>query len=172
MIHIYTGNGKGKTSAAFGLAFRASGHGMKTVALSFLKDGCSGEIKAAEQSEHIFVRCFQTTVQGFFWNMTESEKMKLKTETQKGFMFGLQCAARKNCDILVLDEVAGTIANGLLSEQDVKTFLVEYGQKMEIVMTGRDFPKSLLELADYVSDLRQVKHPYQKGIPPRKGIEF
>jgi len=172
MIHIYTGDGKGKSTAALGLAFRASGHGMKTIVLSFLKDGTSGEVKAAQNSECIYVKCCQTEVQGFFWNLSDEEKIKLKTETQRGFLFGMQCADGKRCDILVLDEVAGAISNGLLEEKDVLEFLVMYGQDMEIVMTGRNFPESMIALADYVSEIREVKHPYHDGAEARKGIEF
>ncbi len=172
MIHVYTGNGKGKTSAALGLAMRGAGHGMKTLFLSFMKDGTSGEVCMAERTEHIRIVCCQKTVQGFFWNMTEQEKLKLKTETQKGFMFGMQCAGEKQCDILVLDELAGALSNQLLSEKDVLEFLALFGQKMEIVLTGRDFPDSVLALADYVSEICEIKHPYKQGATPRKGIEF
>ncbi len=172
MIHIYTGDGKGKSTAALGLAFRASGHGLRTVILSFLKDSTSGEVAAAEHVEDIYIRCCQTTVRGFFWNMSETDRACLKAETQKGFLFGLQCARGKRCDILVLDEIAGAITNGLLDEKDVIEFLTVYGGDMEIVMTGRDFPEALLELSDYVSEIKEIKHPYQKGATPRIGIEF
>lgn len=172
MIHIYTGDGKGKSTAALGLAFRASGHGLRTVVLSFLKDGTSGEVSAAEHVEDIYIRCCQTTVRGFFWNMSEADRACLKDETRKGFLFGLQCARGKRCDILILDEIAGALTNGLLDEKDVIEFLTVYGGEMEIVMTGRDFPESLLELSDYVSEIREIKHPYHKGTAPRIGIEY
>ena len=172
MIHIYTGDGKGKSTAAMGLVFRASGHGMKSVVLSFLKDGTAGEVKAAQDSENICFLCCQTKVKGFFWNLTDAEKATLKLETQKGFLFGMQCAGGKRCDLLVLDEIAGAISNGLLEEKDVSEFLMTYGQEMEIVMTGRNFPDSLIALADYVSEIREVKHPYYKGEQARKGIEY
>ena len=172
MIHIYTGNGKGKTSAALGLAFRSAGHGLKTVFLSFLKDGTSGEVRAAEKMDFIHMRCCQTMVQGFFWNMTEAERAKLKTETQKGFLFGMQCAQGNRCDMLVLDELGGALSNGLLLESDVLDFLNAFGQKMEIVLTGRNFPEAVLSVADYISEIHEIKHPYQNGGAARKGIEF
>lgn len=172
MIHVYTGDGKGKTTAAMGLAFRAAGHGMKTLFLSFLKDGASGEVRAAEKSDCITVRCCQTTVQGFFCDLTEEERRRLKTETQKGFLYAMQYLTGKKCDVLVLDELAGAMTNGLLEEKDVIEFLTMYGRETEIVLTGRNFPESVLALADYVSEIKEIKHPYQTGAMPRKGIEF
>ena len=172
MIHIYTGDGKGKTTAAMGLAFRASGHGMKTLFVSFLKDGASGEVCAAKETECITVRCCQTSVQGFFCNLTEEERCRLKGETQKGFLCAVQSLAEKQYDILVLDEIAGALTNGLLEEKDVIEFLSVYGQTIELVLTGRNFSAEILALADYVSEIKEIKHPYQTGAMPRKGIEF
>lgn len=172
MVHIYTGNGKGKTTAALGLAFRAAGRGLKTEFLSFLKDGNSGEALLSGDVPNINVQCFQTSVKGFFWDMTEPEKIRLKTETQRGFLRGMQCAKNKLCDVLVLDEIAGCLTNGLLEEKDVAEFLRVYGQEIEIVLTGRDFPESLIAAADYVSEIQAVKHPYETGSRARIGIEF
>ena len=172
MVHIYTGEGKGKTTAALGLSFRAAGRGLRVVFLEFLKDGNSGEVLLAKSVPNINIRCFQTTVNGFFWNLTEPEQEELKAETQEGFEFAASCAANRLCDLLVLDEVAGCIANGLLSEPDVLAFLKNYGNTLEIVLTGRDFSNKMRSAADYVSEIRAVKHPYETGMAPREGIEF
>ena len=172
MVHIYTGAGKGKTTAALGLSFRAAGRGRKVLFLEFLKDGNSGEVLLAKSVPNIDIRCFQTTVGGFFWNMTEAEKEKLITESQTGFSYAVQCAENGLCHMLVLDEIAGCIANGLILEDDVLRFLKAYGQSTEIVLTGRDFSEALLSAADYVSEIHAVKHPFETGIPPREGIEF
>lgn len=172
MVHIYTGDGKGKTTAALGLSFRAAGRGRKTVFLEFLKDGNSGEVLLAKSVPNIEIRCFQTSVGGFFWNMTETEREKLKTETRAGFSYAEQCAKNGLCDVLVLDEIAGCIANGLILENDVLSFLKAHGQNIEIVLTGRDFSYEILSAADYVSEIRAVKHPYEMGTAPREGIEF
>ena len=172
MIHVYTGDGKGKTTAAVGLALRGAGHGLKTVFLSFLKEGTSGEVCAAASMGHLDIKCYQTTVHGFFCNLTPEEKIRLKTETQKGFLFAMQCAKEKSCHTLVLDEIAGALTNGLLSEQDVLAYLSAYGKDMEIVLTGRNFPESILDMADYISEIHAKKHPYENDTPARKGIEF
>ena len=172
MIHIYTGDGKGKTTAALGLALRAAGHGMKTQVISFLKDGASGEALLGETVPSICVSCFQTTVQGFFWQLSEPERIKVKTETQKGFLRGMQCAKNQLCDILILDEIAGCLTNGLLDVKDVLAFLHTYGNALEIVLTGCSFPPSVLACADYVSEIVAKKHPYENGAMPRKGIEY
>lgn len=172
MVHIYTGNGKGKTTAALGLSFRAAGHGLNVTFLEFLKDGSSGEVLLARSVPHIEVLCFQTTVSGFFWNMTESEKGKLKAETQKGFSYAADCASKHSCDLLVLDEIAGCTENGLIAEGEVLSLIKTYGEKMEIVLTGRSFSNLMLSAADYVSEIRGVKHPYDVGVSPREGIEF
>ena len=172
MVHIYTGDGKGKTTAALGLSFRAAGRGRRTVFLEFLKNGNSGEVLLAKSVTNIEIRCFQTSVDGFFWNMTETEREKLKTETQAGFSYAKQCVQNGLCDMLVLDEIAGCIANGLILENDVLSLLNAHGQSIEIVLTGRDFSNEILSAADYVSEIRAVKHPYETGTAPREGIEF
>lgn len=172
MVHIYTGDGKGKTTAALGLCFRAAGHGRKILFFEFLKDGSSGEVSAAESVPGFEICCVQTTVCGFYWNMTEQEREKLKAETQAGFSAAISCALKRQCDVLVLDEVAGCMTNGLLLPSDVLAFLETYGKKMEIVLTGRDFPDTVLSAADYVSHIHAVKHPFEMGMPPREGIEF
>ena len=172
MIHIYTGDGKGKTTAALGLALRAAGRGLKTEFLSFLKDGNSGEVSLCKSISGINVQCFQTTVKGFFPQMTEPEKIRLKKETQKGFLFAMQCAKDKCCDLLVLDEIAGCLKNRLLEEKDVTDFLRVYGKEIEIVLTGRDFPDAILNIADYISEINARKHPFDVGEKARIGIEF
>lgn len=172
MVHIYTGDGKGKTTAALGLSFRAAGRGLRVAFLEFLKDGNSGEVLLAKSVPNMNIRCFQTTVNGFFWNMTEPEREELKAETQAGFAFAANCAANRLCDMLVLDEIAGCIANGILSENDVLALLKNYGKTLEIVLTGRDFSQEMRLVADYVSEIQAVKHPFDTGTAPREGIEF
>lgn len=172
MIHLYTGDGKGKTTAALGLALRASGHGMITEVLCFLKDGASGEVCAGKHLPGVNVTCYQTQVQGFYWELDETQKQNVKMETQKGFLHAMKCASRGLCHVLILDELAGCLSNGILSEKDVLDFLRTYRDEMEIVLTGRDFPRSIRLEADYISEINAVKHPYTKGIGPRVGVEF
>lgn len=170
MIQIYTGDGKGKTTAALGLSFRAAGHNLRVKFLAFLKDGDSGEFFMSESVPNIEMYCFKTTVPGFFWNMSEEEKKQLKIESEKGFSYAEKCI--ENCDVLVLDEIAGCISNGLISKNQVLSFLKKYGTKAEIILTGRDFPNEIVAVADYVSEVKEIKHPFHDGVLSRKGIEF
>lgn len=172
MIHVYKGDGKGKTSAALGLALRAAGRNKRVLFVSFLKDGNSGEVLMEDSLKNISFCCCQKTVCGFFWELSEGERLKLKTETQKGLFYAQTLAAKKACDVIVLDELSGCITNGLLREEDVLFFLNTYKDTIELVLTGRTFPESVLGIADYISDIRAEKHPYDKGILPREGIEY
>lgn len=173
MVHVYTGNGKGKTTAALGLSFRAAGRGFPVLFLCFLKDGNSGEVLLAKTIQNIEIRCFQTTVNGFYWNMPEKDRGILKNETQKGLDAALAWAQTHSGGVLVLDEIAGCIANGLLSKESVTGLIQKFGQRFEIVLTGRDMPDEIVSLADYVSEIVEIKHPYKaNGTAARQGIEY
>jgi len=172
MLHIYTGDGKGKTTAALGLCLRASGRGRKIAFFQFLKDGNSGENFVSQKLDNFKILCFQTETKGFFWNMTEEEKSSLKKETEKGFLCALEFLKENLCDVLVLDEISGCIKNGLISEEAFLELVCAYKEKCEIVLTGREFSEKLIEEADYCSSISEVKHPYQKGIGAKEGIEF
>lgn len=172
MVHIYCGNGKGKTTAALGLSVRCAGCGKNIAFVQFLKNSKSGEICSLKSIENITVRCFQETVSGFFFSMSEEEKNALKSETEKGFEFVKSVLESQDFDMVVLDEIGGTIENGLLKEVEVLNLIKNFGQKTEMVLTGRKFPQSIVETADYVSEICEIKHPYNKGIKPREGIEY
>lgn len=167
MIHIYTGDGKGKTTAACGLALRAAGCGKNVFAVQFLKDGTSGEICAFESFKNIKV--MSTETKGFLWDMTDEEKKETKAAHDKLFKTAVQKAA--DFDVIVFDEILGAISAGMIDEGAVVDFL-KTNPEPEIVLTGRGASKALIELADYVSEIKCVKHPMEKGIPARQGIEY
>lgn len=169
MIHIYTGDGKGKTTAATGLAVRYCGSGKKVCIFQFLKDGTSSELCVLKGADICVIPC-QTETKGFFWDMGDSEKEKLKEETCRNFCKVKECV--DDFDMIVLDELAGAISNKLLNQKDVVNFLTEYAQQKEIVITGRTLPEEIIEMADYVSEIRCIKHPFDCGEKAKKGIEY
>lgn len=172
LVHIYTGNGKGKTTAAVGLGIRAYGNGMKVLMVQFLKGAPTGEIRVLEQLKPDFTFYRGKPVKGFIWNMNEEQKEELRQITREDFQFACDASVKEGYDLLILDEIMASISNKLLAVEDVVKLIKTKPEKLEIVMTGRNAPKELIELADYVSEINPVKHPFEKGIPARKGIEF
>ncbi len=172
LVHIYTGNGKGKTTAAVGLGVRAWGNGMKVLFVQFLKGSPTGEMKVFDQLKPNFTFYRGKQVKGFIWNMTEEQKEELKQVTREDFEFAREQALSDAYDVLILDEVMASISNKLIQVEDVVDLIRNKPQKLEIIITGRNAPGELVQLADYVSEISAVKHPFEKGIPARKGIEF
>lgn len=168
LIHIYTGDGKGKTTAAFGLAMRAAGRGKKVLWTSFLKDYNSGEFMNALPFE--VVRGEPVTQ--FWFTMTDEQKEAVRREHTERLHSLFERCARENVDLLILDETLGSLSVGALSEEDVLAQLQKKPETLEVVLTGRSPSDRLVELADYVSELMPRKHPYDKGVPSREGIEF
>ncbi len=168
MIHVYTGDGKGKTTAACGLALRAAGQGMKVLVVQFLKSGTSGEICAFENHPDIEVMCSETDK--FLWDMTEEENKQARKTHQ--ILFESAADRTENFDVVVFDEILGAITTGMIDETQVVRFLEENKEKAEFVLTGRGAGEKLIDLSDYVSEIKCVKHPMEKGIPARQGIEY
>lgn len=169
MLHVYTGDGKGKTTAAVGLAVRYCGSGKRVCIFQFLKDGTSSELCVLKNASISVFSC-QTETKGFFWSMNDEEKEKLKEETCKNFCKVKECV--DDFDMIVLDELAGAISNKLINQKDVMEFLTEYAQKKEIVITGRNLPEEIIKMADYVSEIKCIKHPFECGGKAKKGIEY
>ncbi len=172
LVHIYTGNGKGKTSAAVGLGIRAYGRGLKVLMVQFLKGIETGELNVLKKLEPGFVVERGEETRKFIWNMNEEEVKELKESVSSLFAQASKRALSGEWNILILDEIMASITNGLLALEDVSSFVKDKPDELEIVLTGRNAPQELIELADYVSDINCVKHPFDKGISMRKGIEF
>ena len=169
IIHIYCGDVKGKTTAATGLAVRAAGAGKKVVFTQFFKDGSSSEIKVLQSVENIrVIHC--DTVRGFWKRMTDEQKARASMDYTKLLSDVIGFAA--DADLLVLDEILSACNHGTVTEIAVTDFLRKKPERLEVVLTGRNPSDTLLELADYVTEMRKVKHPYDCGITARKGIEF
>ena len=171
MIHIYEGNGKGKSTAAAGLAVRCAGCGYFVVYSQFLKDGTSGEIKILKEIDNIKVMICDTRF-GFTFQMNEETKQKAEKAYQQLFLDVTKTAIKQRSRLLILDEVLDVINSGLLKENIVIDFLKGKPEELEVVLTGRNPSEALKELADYITRMEKVKHPFEQGIPARKGIEM
>lgn len=169
-VHIYTGDGKGKTTAALGLGLRAAGCGLCVVMLQFLKTIPSGETAAAAYVPGFSIMRVHPKEQGFFWEMTAEEKRLFTQEVREGFAEAQRLMRQKKCDMLILDEIFGCLQNGQITEEEVLSLM--QNRTAELVLTGRNAPQSVIDAADYVSDIRAVKHPMEAGLAARRGIEY
>jgi len=172
LVHIYTGNGKGKTTAAVGLGVRACGSGLKVLMVQFLKSTPSGEINSIQKLEPGFRAYRGHETKKFTWQMNAEEKAAACKEQQKIFEYACDSVQRGEVDLLILDEALGAMSSGFLSKEAIIDFIRNKPEHLEIVLTGRGATEELIELADYVSEIKDVKHPAEKGIKARKGIEF
>ena len=175
LVQIYTGDGKGKTTAAFGLALRAAGQGNKVLIYQFLKPPSLdiGE-RFALQLGAVRIRVESLDVP---WDMAQSSKdQKAVKEMQKAIKEVLeriaQTAEKRFYDVLILDEIVFCLSKGLAKLEDIKDIIDRKDPAVEIVLTGRGATQELIELADLVTEMKNVKHPFDKGISARRGIEF
>lgn len=168
-VHVITGPGKGKTTAAFGLAMRAAGHGLRVCIVQFMKSGGStGEVIAAEQLKRVRVAQFGTGKFVGGGGVTEDDRRSAR----KAVKHALGQATGGKCDLLILDEVNVAAFFGLVSPKDIIDLLEARSEGMEVVLTGRNAPDEFVQYADYVSYIDTVKHPFEKGSSGRKGIEW
>lgn len=170
-IHIYTGDGKGKTSAALGLALRAAGHQKKVLIARFLKDNHSGELEVLRQLSQIALVPNEEEF-GFVFQMNSAEKIMAKHYYTQMFHNAATTANTGLFDVLVLDEVLDACNLDMVPAELVLNFLKKKPEKLEVVLTGRNPNPEFLELADYVSDIQKKKHPFDTGIQARPGIEY
>ncbi len=168
-VHIYCGDGKGKTSAAVGMVIRAAGRGKKIVVARFLKTDDSGEVEVLKSIPQITVLPCER-VFGFVSAMDEQTRKEAAAYNQELFEKAVSLA--KTADMVMLDEIMAAVNYGMVSEKRVEEFLRDRPGALEVVMTGRDPSKLLLSMADCVSEIKKVRHPYDRGIPARKGIEY
>jgi len=169
LIQIYTGNGKGKTTAALGIAMRALGHNYKIYVIQFMKNHPnSGELLISKFLPNINI--IQTGQTSFVDRNTPSKKDKLLAN--KSLKLALEIAKSSDYDILILDEIITSINFNLIKCEKVIELLQEKSDTLEIILTGRNAPQELIEIADLVTEMKEIKHYYNKNIKARMGIEF
>ena len=182
IVEVYTGNGKGKTTASIGLAVRASGWGLRVSIYFFMKTGGYGENSALSKFDSVKQKFY-----GRDYFLTKDEKIAKEfnavlvkdgppqdyIETvKKGFEEARREMLSGETDIIILDEVLTAIFYGLLSVHDVLSLIKDKPERVELVLTGRYAPEEIIENADLVTEMKEIKHPYSKGIGARKGIEY
>ncbi|MDO8691074.1 MAG: cob(I)yrinic acid a,c-diamide adenosyltransferase [Dehalococcoidia bacterium] len=167
LVHLYTGDGKGKTTAALGLALRASGQGWRVCMLQFMKGSkrC-GEHKFLERWPAFEI--IQPSPSSFFAQSGEERLAVARQALQQAF--SLRDSNRY--DLLILDEALTALRAGLLSEQEVLDLIASKPEHLELALTGRGAPPGLIEAADLVTEMLSIKHPFVKGVRARRGIEY
>lgn len=169
-IQVYTGNGKGKTTAALGLALRAAGAGLKVFVAQFIKSKRCSEHKALERfKDLITIRLYGT---GFIKKRKEKEQqIKAIKAAQKGLKVAKKIIASENYDIVILDEINLATHLGLISVEELLDLIEKKPAKLELLLTGRYADRRIIEKADLVTEMKEIKHYYKKGVKARKGIE-
>lgn len=168
-IHIYYGDGKGKTTAATGQVIRAAGRGLKVLVFQFLKDNSSGERAILEQIPDITCLPGRDRVK-FYSQLNSEQKAELKHYNTKALDEIVKFCSP--FDVLFLDEILCAVQLNLLSEDKLLRFLEQKPRGLEIIMTGHVISDRMMQIADYVTEMKKVKHPFDKGQMAREGIEF
>ena len=169
LVHIYCGDGKGKTTASLGLTLRAAGSGLTVVYIQFFKDGKSAEFSALGKLENVILLPPERSF-GFSWTLDETEKQEAAAFYTNHFHRATELA--RLADLLVLDEIIGACNFGAVPEEEVLEFLRSRPAGLEVVLTGRDPSQALLDAADYVTEMKKRKHPFDHKIGARRGIEY
>ena len=168
MIHLYCGNGKGKTTAAVGLAVRAAGSGMRVLFVQFFKSGKSSEVTALEKLG--IVTAHPGVHYGRYKSLDDGKKAEVRDSY--GELLDDVIAHTAEYDLIVLDEAVSTYGYAMINRERLTEFLRLEGNRREIVLTGRNPLPELIELSDYVTEMKKVKHPFDGGTAARKGIEY
>jgi cob(I)alamin adenosyltransferase len=175
LVQIYTGDGKGKTTAAFGLALRAAGQGNKVLIYQFLKPpGLDIGERFAVQLGAVRIRVETLDAP---WDMSKSLEdedavAKMQTAISEALEKIAQTAEKRFYDVLILDEIVFCLAKGLAEFEDIKSIIERKDPCVEVVLTGRGATQQLLDLADLVTEMKNVKHPLDQGLGGRRGIDF
>ena len=175
LVQIYTGDGKGKTTAAFGLAVRAAGRGNRVLIYQFLKppELELGERLGVEKSGlPIRLEALEADWDMFGSFDNERDMTRAKTAIRDAIARLAKAAAAAEYDVIILDEIVFCVSSGLASLDDVTTLVMRRAPRVELVLTGRGATPELVALADLVTEMKKVKHPFDEGIPARAGIDY
>ncbi len=168
LVLIFTGDGKGKTTAALGQVLRAAGHGLKTCVVQFIKGKWpTGEAKAMDKFMGLCE--FHTMGSGFTWKISEQETLKA---AKTAWQLAKEKVMSGNYDLVILDELTYLITYELLPESEVLDLMNQRPEQVNLIITGRNASPGLIAAADLVTEMRLIKHPYEKGVKAKAGIEF
>lgn len=171
LVHLYCGEGKGKTTAAVGLCARAAGSGKRVLFVQFFKDGSSSENASLRLLPNVHTM-HEPRYFGRVSNMGKEEFEECKRAYSALFDAAISRAAEEKFDLLVLDEAVSSCNHGVIDEGALLRFLKGRPARLEVVLTGREPSAALVEAADYVTEMKKVKHPFDAGVVARRGIEF
>lgn len=171
LVVLYTGEGKGKTTAALGLVLRAVGYKRKCLIVQFGKIWFTGEIAGVKKLAP-FVKFIQGG-KGFVKILGDKLPLKEHKQAAKKTFDTLYKEVKSNkWDVVVADEIVGAVSSGLLSESLVVSLVTDKPDSLDLILTGHHATKKLIDMADLVTEMKEVKHPYQKGILAKKGLDF
>ena len=171
MIHLYCGDGKGKTTAAVGLAVRAAGHGKRVVFAQFMKGRISGELNVLSMLKNVTVaRALENEM--FTFQMNAEQRKSAAAANAMLLEFAERVAKAHDLDMVVLDEIVTAVSMGMVSEERVKRYISEFSRDKELVITGSTPEAWMIEMADYVTDMEKIKHPFDRGSEAREGVEY
>ena len=168
-VQLYTGNGKGKTTAALGLAFRASGAGLKSIFIQFMKGQHYSELDAATGQSHIRIEQFGSSD---FYNPATSSYLDHRGFSKNGLLRAKEILSADDFDIVILDEIIGALNYNLVTYDEIIDLINMKTESTELVLTGRDAPSDLFQHCDLVTEMNDIKHYYTEGVTARKGIEM
>lgn len=171
LTHLYTGDGKGKTTAALGLALRFAGHGKRVIIVQLLKGSDSGELHALSALPEIRV-LRNSRDYGFWSSMTAQQQSACRAENNANLASAATAAGNGECELLILDEVTSAYELEAASLKLIEDIVLNKPEALELVLTGRNAPCLMRSAADYISDIQCVRHPYEKGVQAREGAEF
>lgn len=171
-IHVYCGDGKGKTTAAMGLCVRALGRGWNVVVSQFLKGQGTGELKILRDLSGCCVVEAPTATCKFVFQMDEQEKADYRLCVQRHFRETVKAAQETGAKLLVMDEVLDAVAMKMLDDEELAAFLTSRPADLEVVMTGRAPTPCVEPLCDYITRMTKIRHPYDQGLNARIGVEF
>ncbi|MFH1721526.1 MAG: cob(I)yrinic acid a,c-diamide adenosyltransferase [Candidatus Altiarchaeota archaeon] len=185
LVQVYTGDGKGKTTASLGLAFRAAGHGFNVLMVQFMK-GCNflGELEAAKSAPNLeiiqfgkpctYSELFKSGRQNSCGNCRDCFMSRDEEEekAKEALTYAGRAAKSSIYDIVILDEVNVALANKLVSSKDVISLIKGKHKSTELILTGFGAPKEIINVADLVTEMKKIKHPFVKGTYGRRGIEY
>ncbi|GMR18944.1 MAG: cob(I)yrinic acid a,c-diamide adenosyltransferase [Patescibacteria group bacterium] len=169
LVFVFTGDGKGKTTAAVGQAVRAFGRGWKVLLIQFIKEVVSGEV---EPLRRLGIEVYPMGA-GYVGILTDRKEKEAHIQAaERALDFAKERAGSGGYDLLVLDEINNAVSLGLLDAKEVLKFLRERPRGLSVILTGRGAPKEFIEMADLVSEITEIRHPFRKGKRGERGIEF